>query len=150
MKQWIIRLVVGHIVLLSLGFGFAAYKLGWFQQWFADKPVQIINISCADLSLGCTFKIDQENYTIKSKEPINTSKPVNLILKGPAQSIRLSWQMLGMEMGNNYYKMLTDDHKSWRAETMLPICSQQRLDWLLTLEIDQSRVLLQTQSGSNK
>lgn len=144
MKRWMIRLVVG--VLLSLGF--AAYQFGWFQP--ADKPVQIIHLSCTDLSLGCSFKIDQQSYTINSNAPINPSQPVKLTLKGPAESIRLSWQMLGMEMGNHYYTMLSDDKKSWRAETMLPICSQQRLDWLLTLEIDQSKVVLQTQSGSNK
>ena len=150
MKQWVIRLVFGHLILLSLGAGFAAYQLGWFKPWFSKQPVQIVNIMCNDLSLGCSFKIDQQIYSIKSNQPINTSQPVNLTLQGPAQSIRLSWQMLGMEMGNNYYKMLSDDQKTWRAETMLPICSQQRLDWLLTLEIDQNRILLQTQSETHK
>jgi hypothetical protein len=100
--------------------------------------------------LGCTFKIDQQSFTVKSDQAINTSKPVHLTLIGPAKSIRLSWQMLGMDMGRNYYKMLSDDQQQWRAETMLPICSQQRLDWLLTFDIDQAQVLIQTQSGAQK
>ncbi|WP_051534480.1 hypothetical protein [Deefgea rivuli] len=148
MKQWIIKIVIGHIVLLSLGFGFVAYQLGWFKQWMTETPTQIINVSCADLSLGCTFKIDQQEYKIKSPHTISTSKPVQIQLTGPAKNISLSWQMLGMDMASNRYKMLGDDQNIWHAETMLPLCSQQRLDWILTLNIDQTKVLLQTQSAA--
>nr|WP_314901997.1 hypothetical protein [uncultured Deefgea sp.] len=150
MKSARIQLVVLLTATLAIGFAYSAYQKGYFNQWLSAKPTQIINISCANLSLGCTFKIDQQAFTIKSEGAINTSKPVKLSLVGPAKSVRLSWQMLGMDMGRNYYKMLSDDQQQWRAETMLPICSQQRLDWLLTLDVDQAQVLIQTQSGAQK
>ena len=150
MKQSRTKLIIILIIIINLVFTVSAYKQGLFDRWFINKPKQIINISCADLSLGCAFKIDQQSFTVKSDQAINTSKPVHLTLIGPAKSIRLSWQMLGMDMGRNYYKMLSDDQQQWRAETMLPICSQQRLDWLLTLDIDQAQVLIQTQSGAQK
>jgi hypothetical protein len=148
MKKWHLKITILLVALLC--FGFTANKLGWLKLWNAEKPTQIINISCPDLSQGCTFKIDQQNYKISSQGPISTSKPVNLTLIGSAKKISLSWQMLAMEMGSNRYKMLSDDQQHWRAETMLPICSQQRLDWLLTLHIDQADVLLQTQSAPSK
>lgn len=148
MKSWALKIAV--VLVAGLSFGFTAKQLGWLKLWEAEKPTQIINISCTDLSQGCSFKIDQQSYKISSQGAISTNKPVNLTLIGPAKKISLSWQMLGMEMGSNRYKMLSDDHITWRAETMLPICSQQRLDWLLTLHIDQADVLLQTQSAPTK
>lgn len=150
MKSARFKVLILLTALIGLGFAYSAYQKGYFNQWFASKPTQIINISCLNLNSGCIFQIDQQTFTIKSEQAITTAKPVKLILIGPAKSVRLSWQMIGMDMGRNYYKMLSDNQQQWRAETMLPICSQQRLDWLLTLEIDQAQILIQTQSGASK
>jgi len=139
------KLIVSLIILIGMGLFFSAQQ-GALKRWFAKKPNQIIHLSCPNLSSGCNFQIDQQTFNIRSKQPINTNKPVNLLVTGPAESIRLSWQMQGMEMVSNYYKMLSNNQQSWHAETMLPLCSQQRLDWILALEIDQAQILIQTQS----
>ena len=138
-------LLVSLMIFIGIGLFFSAQQ-GILQQWLAKKPNQIIHLSCPNLSSGCNFQIDQQTFSIRSTQPISTNKPVHLVVTGPAESIRLSWQMQGMDMGSNHYKMLSDDQKSWRAQTMLPLCSQQRLDWILTLEVDQAQILIQTQS----
>lgn len=147
MKSKRSNVILTLILVIAIALGLWSYQKGLLKRWIDNTPSQIIHISCPNLTVACKFKIDDQNYSIQSAKPINTSEPVKLTLTGPAQSVRLNWQMANMEMGNNSYKMLSDDQNTWRAETMLPLCTQQRMDWLLTLDIDQTQVLIQTQSG---
>ncbi|MGL6041055.1 MAG: hypothetical protein ACRC01_07635, partial [Deefgea sp.] len=89
MKKSRTKLIIILIIVINLVFTVSAYKQGLFDRWLTDKPKQIININCTDLSLGCSFKIDQQAYTIKSSRAIKTSEPVHLTLIGPAQSVRV-------------------------------------------------------------
>lgn len=150
MKPLMVKIIIGLVILLGFGLTWNAFSPNAFKQWVTEQPTQVVKINCADLSLGCSFKIDQQVFEIKSLGTLNTSQPIELQLTGLAKKISLTWQMQGMEMSSNRYNMLSQNQKNWHAQTMLPICSQQRLDWLLTLHIDQTNVEIKTQSLAKK
>ena len=132
---------------LLVGLMYCAYQFGWLAQLTRKKVDQLVHITCADLSQGCSFKLNAESYHLKSAAAVTSSKPVQLELIGKAEKIYLTWEMQGMEMASPRYRMLRSPDHQWRAETALAICSQKRQDWLLTVDIDQSQVVIQTQSA---
>ena len=143
-KAWARKSVL--ILALLLGASLFAYKMGLFKGWQQAKVDQVIHISCPDLQQGCQFKINEQSYQIKSAAPVSTDQPVTLTLTGPAKSVYLNWQMVDMDMGSNRYKMQDIGKDQWQAETALPICSQKRQDWLLSLQLEQVEVRIQTTS----
>lgn len=61
---------------------------------------------------------------------IETAKPVIV------DKAVLEFSMVGMDMGSNRFTLKPDAAgKTWQADTVLPICSTGRRDWLLSVEI---------------
>jgi len=61
---------------------------------------------------------------IQSAAPVTVDKAV------------LEFTMVGMDMGSNRFPLKPDTTgKIWHADTVLPICSTGRRDWLLSVEI---------------
>ncbi|AZN35584.1 hypothetical protein [Iodobacter ciconiae] len=143
MKTWIIKLAVGHLVVLALILGVIGSKFGWFTP--ENEPE--VRIDCPIFSEGCLFSLDKENYQVKSQEPLSANKPVQLLVTGKAKSIHASWQMQDMEMGPNNYRLLSHDQQHWHAQTALPFCTNKRQDWLLKLDIDGRRINISTVSS---
>lgn len=50
-----------------------------------------------------------------------------------AQSVVADFQMQGMDMGTNRYR-LQPQQGSWQATVTLPVCSASRMDWLAVVE----------------
>ena len=42
----------------------------------------------------------------------------------------LDLSMIGMDMGDNRYRLLAQGDDAWRATVVLPICIQDRADWI--------------------
>lgn len=62
--------------------------------------------------------------------------PFTLLIEGgevAAQSVVADFQMQGMEMGTNRYR-LQPQQGSWQATVTLPVCSASRMDWLAVVE----------------
>ena len=120
--------------------------LALLAQQFYAKPQAASQLNCPSLSQGCSFNLGQQRYTIRSQQPLDASLPVILQLQGKAGEIHASWQMQGMDMGPNRYRLLSDDQQHWQAQTALPICTNKRQDWLLKLEIDGQAIEISTVS----
>ncbi|WP_410497809.1 hypothetical protein [Chitinibacter sp. S2-10] len=141
-SRWGILLVV---VLLAAGLFFQS---GWFEN---KKPSMLLD--CPDLTQGCQFAVNGANYRLQSTSPISGGVPFVLDLIGPARQISASWQMQGMEMGPNQYRFMShiskghQDNQQWQVKMALPLCTQARSDWLLTLQIDQHEITIKTLSG---
>ncbi|QBC42658.1 hypothetical protein [Iodobacter fluviatilis] len=142
MKTWIIKIIVGHVIVLALILAVLGNKFGWFTP--DNEPEARLN--CPVFSEGCTFNFEGQSYKVNSQAPLNANKPVQLQVEGKAKQIHASWQMQGMEMGPNRYRLLSNDQQHWHAQTALPICTNKRQDWLLKLEIDGHRIDISTVS----
>lgn len=62
--------------------------------------------------------------------------PLNLTIEGgevDAQSVVADFQMQGMEMGANRYRLIPQPD-GWQAMVTLPLCTSSQMDWLATIE----------------
>lgn len=92
-------------------------------------PVKAV---CQNPLAGC--EIDHEVRIRFSQLPA-TMQPFELeVMARDGADLHASFQMQGMEMGMNRYRLVREGGK-WRARVMLPACIQGRRDWVLLLEI---------------
>lgn len=89
------------------------------------------SVACADPVAGCGLP---DGLSVRFSSPPSILKTFELEMTAPADAeIHASFQMRGMEMGLNRYRLLPKDGK-WHASVMLPACVQGRSDWILRLE----------------
>lgn len=102
-------------------------------------------VECANLLAGCRLA---DGLEVRFSGPPAMLKSFELNVDAPAATeIHASFQMRGMEMGMNRYRLLPKDGK-WRASVMLPACVQGRSDWLLRLEVDKKTFEVPFQAAS--
>ena len=90
-------------------------------------------VSCADPVAGCRLK---DGLELRFSHEPKMMQAFDLEVAAPADAVlHASFQMQGMEMGMNRYRLLRDGGK-WHAGVMLPACVQGRSDWVLRLEVD--------------
>jgi len=89
-------------------------------------------VTCANPVAGC--RLDNAISVRFSKTPTIMEK-FSLDVESP-QGVQpyASFQMQGMDMGLNRYKLIWDGIR-WHADVMLPACIRGRQDWMLQLEI---------------
>lgn len=86
---------------------------------------------CKDPTSGCRL---DEHLSVKFSETPAIMRKFGLDVMAPADAAPYaSFQMRGMDMGMNRYRLLWDGSK-WHAEIILPACIQGRRDWVLRLE----------------
>ena len=52
-------------------------------------------------------------------------------------SVVVDFQMQGMDMGVNRYRLKQDDDSYWRATATLPVCTVSRMEWMAVVEFAQ-------------
>ncbi|KAF0811837.1 hypothetical protein IGB42_03647 [Andreprevotia sp. IGB-42] len=139
-----VRLLLGVFAAISATL-ILAINLGWRPDWLQSAAaVPTLDLACPDLARGCNFKLGDKGYRITTDGPISGKHPMQLDLAGPATSVHASWQMAGMAMGPNRYRLQAGGTGTWHTSTLLPICTQGRHDWLLILQIDSQIVQIRT------
>lgn len=88
-------------------------------------------ISCPDPVAGC--RIDMMELRFSRQPSVMQTFDLDLLAPESTQPYA-SFQMQGMDMGPNRYRLLRESGK-WHAQVMLPACVQGRRDWILALEI---------------
>ncbi|WP_035052994.1 hypothetical protein [Andreprevotia chitinilytica] len=139
------RLIASALVAVCMSV-LLAVNLGWRPFSAAGPAKPALEVTCPDLASACMFSLDQQTYTLRSEATVIGSKPVVLTVTGPARDVHASWQMIGMEMGPNRYALQRQPNGSWQAQTLLPLCTQARRDWLLQLTVDGQVINVRTQS----
>jgi hypothetical protein len=96
------------------------------------KAPELIPVSCADPLAGCRLPDGME---VRFSRQPSVMQSFDLDMAAPADSEPYaSFQMRGMEMGMNRYRLLRKDGH-WHASVMLPACVQGRRDWVLQLDV---------------
>lgn len=96
----------------------------------AKSPaVQAVN--CREPVAGC--RLDAGMEVRFSKIPAVMQRFDLDVIAPESAAPYASFQMQGMEMGLNRYRLLWNNGR-WHAEAMLPACVQGRHDWILRLE----------------
>jgi hypothetical protein len=95
------------------------------------KSPAVQAVHCRDPVAGC--RLDAGMEVRFSKIPAVMRRFDLDVIAPESAAPYASFQMQGMEMGLNRYRLLWNNGK-WHAEAMLPACVQGRHDWILRLE----------------
>ena len=131
-----VLLTIGSGILLFLSIGVA---LGG-----TDSPPQPINlpvaVNCDPVATACSAGNDDITLSLHLAGEVHPLKPftVELDLRGRAAAtvnkVTVGFAMVGMEMGENAFKLVRGADGVWQGQAMLPICSHGRRDWRVTVE----------------
>jgi hypothetical protein len=118
-------------LLLLLG-GAALLYIGLVQ----TAPTKVaVDIPCTDVVAGCVAPGDTVRITFDQAP--KSMKPFRLRVEvANAREVHAGFAMRGMQMGLNRYRLLAGAPGVWQAEITLPVCTNGRGDWIMTLEID--------------
>lgn len=75
---------------------------------------------------------------------VRTMQPATVSLRwegAAAESVIVSFTMVGMDMGDNRYRLLPDGQGGWTGQAVLPVCVKGRSDWV-------AEVTLKAQGGA--
>ena len=97
-----------------------------------SPDAMLLAVTCRDPLAGCRLDAGIE---IRFSQTPTVMQAFDLEVAAPqGADLHASFQMRGMEMGMNRYRLLQENGK-WRAKVMLPACVQGRRDWILRLEV---------------
>jgi hypothetical protein len=101
---------------------------------FAPRE-EVVPVPCVDIVAGCVLPLAEASIRF-DRQP-DALKPFHIAVAWPdAREIRASFQMEGMEMGFNSYRLVEAEPGQWRGEVMLPACIQGRKDWQVVVNAD--------------
>ena len=125
------------IFILVLGLTFA------FGQWLGTKTnsnsiVKTLNVSSCDPTKNtCEIEYNKTIFILEFKGTASGLVPFEVLVKSnntQPDSIELSFDMQGMDMGYNVYN-LKKNRAGWSAVVILPVCSLGRSDWLMRVKL---------------
>jgi hypothetical protein len=111
------------IAVLALG-------LLWPRPGHRDR---VISVPCQDIVAGCG--LTPAGLHVRFDRQPDALQRFKVYVELPeVAEVHASFNMRGMEMGFNRYRLLADGAGRWQAEVMLPACIQGRKDWLMMVE----------------
>lgn len=134
-------------ILPALGIGglFLLVLLGY---WLADHSSSIldeqeevrelaVNDTCDPIAEACRAMGDDAEFSFHLAGPVKPLKPFDVEVKTGlnAQAVTLRFDMVGMDMGVNQYRLQVIDKGVWQAQVMLPVCVTGRRDWFATVRV---------------
>lgn len=133
----IVKVTIIFVLVLGLTFAFG--------QWLVTKTktksspiVQTLNISSCDPTKNtCEIEYKKTKFILEFKDTVSGLVPFEVLVKSnntQPDSITLSFDMQGMDMGYNLYN-LKKNRAGWSAMVILPVCSLGRNDWLMRVKL---------------
>ena len=103
-----------------------------------DSSDLVLNTSLCDPTKDiCEFKYKEEIINIEFKGTPSGLVPFEVLVSSKtaqADSVELSFDMQGMDMGYNVHK-LNNSGSGWNAKVILPVCSLARNDWIVNVKL---------------
>lgn len=105
------------------------------------EPSPPLAAACPDLVTGCTVMAGGRDIRLGTDQTIKPLKPftIRVEAKGAAK-VEARFTMEGMDMGFNVYTLRADSQGVFRATATLPVCVSGRRDWIMTLDVDHTRI----------
>lgn len=136
----------GYLILgagLVAGLLIATAWERWLQeagQRPADRSVASLELvgDCDPVGSACIAQGQGLRVGIQFSGPIEPLRPfqVSLFASGaPVQGVALAFEMPGMDMGRNRYRLLAEGER-WQGTVTLPVCTTGRRDWLAQVEVE--------------
>lgn len=98
-------------------------------------------MGCPDIVRGCSGA----GLTVRMDRVPQVMRPFRLTVHADAMdaenidAMEVSFQMAGMEMGFNRYRLQQRGASDWDADVTLPVCVRDRKDWLMLLDVRQGQ-----------
>ena len=131
-----VLLTIGSGILLFLSIGIAHSGTDG-----SSQPVALhADENCDPIAAVCSVGNDDMTLSLHLAGEVRPLKPftVELDLQGRAAAtvnqVTVRFAMVGMDMGENAFKLVRQADGVWRGQAMLPICSHGRRDWRATVE----------------
>ncbi|MGD2119254.1 MAG: hypothetical protein PVG66_12900 [Chromatiales bacterium] len=133
MRDWLLVVVAAGFLLV----GYLAQRLDWFE---ADDPAIVVESDCDLRQQACELKLDNHDLRF-SIEPRNFQAltPVTLQVRGgdvSLQRVSVEFEGLNMDMGYNLVRLESMADGGFQAIAMLPVCSLERMQWLVHLRVE--------------
>ena len=109
------------------------------QEMLGLEPATSILMSpqadCDARGNSCVARLGEYRLNLRIDETVKTLQPFTLTITADGwqpQQLAVYFSMQGMEMGLNRFRLQQTDNL-WQGQAMLPVCTQQRSDWLATV-----------------
>jgi hypothetical protein len=134
--------------MLALVAAFVAVSALWLVRPGMDAPsenavVLHVEQDCDSARQACLARGDDLEIELRLGPQLRPLEPFSAQLRAlrgdlNAQArIDVKFQMRGMDMGLNRYRLGRDADGDWRARAVLPVCTTGRSDWYAMVEIVQ-------------
>ncbi|MFW2374285.1 MAG: hypothetical protein ACN4GM_14260 [Gammaproteobacteria bacterium] len=124
-----------------------AYGLGqWlsYQQSPSRLPRKMMTAeACDPTQTACQATFGEHSLSLIFLDKPSTLKPFRVRLESDSEKIDnllVDFKMPGMNMGVNRHHM-NYENGYWQNQLVLPVCTQSRNDWSVTLELEQEGIL---------
>jgi len=102
-----------------------------------------LGVACPDLVAGCAARVAGRDVRARADAPIKALRPFELWVEAAgAQRVEARFSMEGMDMGFNLYVLRAEAPGVFRARVTLPVCVSGSRNWLMTLDLDGTRLVL--------
>lgn len=125
-----------HVVLLSFCILLLA-GCGQNEEENSQREAQAAGCDAAQTQ--CQIAIDGLKASLALQPGLVVLKPfeISARIEGArnVEQVVIDFQMVGMDMGFNRYRLLTEGDM-WKGSATLPVCTTSRNDWLAVLEFN--------------
>lgn len=140
MNKKLILIVIALIIIIAM----------LFLSTFNDKGAEQVEVvenkqvqQCSSVINGCSSIVNSTQVVLKFPDSVGylNSFPIEVSLLPEkniqADSVKLDFQMLNMNMGMNVYQLQKDslNHSLWKGKAVLPVCVSGRSDWQAHVEV---------------
>jgi hypothetical protein len=122
-------LVIGGLV--AVGY-WAGGRLGSDAGGSEFVSLSLSDPDCRVFPDGCAAFGEDLELRLRFLDQPSAMKPVTLELDSslPISSASVDFEMVGMDMGMNRYRLESPDQRRFQAKVMLPVCVSGRRDWV--------------------
>jgi len=111
--------------------------------WWLKRPTEAVAMSCPDPQVGCAFSHQGASARVRfSMQPLPLEAFELTVTAPHATKISAEFQMVGMDMGFNRYDLRPAAGGTFSSSVTLPVCVSGRHDWVLYLDLDDTRYAL--------
>ncbi|KAF0100516.1 MAG: hypothetical protein FD187_1033 [bacterium] len=111
----------------------------WFNPVRQEPPAT--RADCAELTRGCALSVEGRAIRLGVDREIRVLQPFGLWLEAPGVArAEVRFTMPDMDMGFNLYVLRPGPDGVLRATVTLPVCVSGSREWLMTLDLDGTRL----------